>query len=64
MNDLELEAERVALLTNEQALMKEHTAVHATPDDVPGQRMHHIHVKMHKERLRAYCRELRQRWER
>jgi hypothetical protein len=55
-----LDRERIALLAEGEALLKAHEQLHLTPTDRPEQRAHRTRLKLHRERLRAYIRALRQ----
>ena len=45
MTEAELETERVALLTEEQALLKEHEGLRLRPDDRHGHAAHYERLK-------------------
>ena len=54
MTDAELEAERAALLAEEQALEAEHARLHQRPDDRLGHQAHRERLKAHTARVRAF----------
>jgi hypothetical protein len=54
MTPAELEAERLALLAEEQALLDAHERLHDTPDDRSGHHQHRERLKAHQERVRAF----------
>jgi hypothetical protein len=54
MTDAELEAERAALLAEEQALEAAHARLHQRPDDRLGHQAHRERLKAHTERVRAF----------
>jgi hypothetical protein len=47
VTDAELEAERLALLAEEQALAVEHERLKSTPNDLDGHRAHRERLKAH-----------------
>ena len=55
-----LDRERIALLAEGEALVKAHNRLHLTPTDRPEQRAYLTSLRLHRERLRAYIRALRQ----
>ena len=57
--DSQLEAERVALLAEEQSLMAEHDALHLRPDDRPAHTAHRARLQAQQVRIRAYTAALR-----
>lgn len=63
MTDAELEAERLALLDEQQELQAAHRRLHLTPADFTGHAEHREHLKAHQERLRTYHHALQQRTE-
>jgi hypothetical protein len=54
MTDSELEAERVALLAEEQSLLDAHERLHNTPDDRFGHHQHRQRLKAHENRVEAF----------
>jgi hypothetical protein len=54
MTPAELEAERLALLAEEQSLLDAHERLHHTPDDRSGHHQHRERLKAHQERVRAF----------
>jgi hypothetical protein len=54
MTDAELEAERAALLAEEQALLQAHERLHLTPDDISGHRAHLEKLQAHRQRIRVF----------
>ena len=54
MTPAQLEAERLALLAEEQALLDAHERLHHTPDDRSGHHKHRERLKAHTERVRAF----------
>jgi hypothetical protein len=60
MTDAKLEAERVALLEEAEALGKERDRLCFTPADRPDHSEHRTRLHMHHERVRAYLRDLQQ----
>jgi hypothetical protein len=59
LDDPELEAERVALLAEEQSLLKEHADLHLRPDDRGAHAAHRTRLKAQQARLDAYHSALR-----
>jgi hypothetical protein len=55
-----LDRERIALLAEGEALVKAHERLHLAATDRPEQRAYRTRLKLHRERLRAYIRALRQ----
>ena len=49
-----------ALLAEGEALVKAHERLHLAPTDQPEQRAYRTRLKLHRERLRAYIRALRE----
>ena len=60
MTDAKLEAERVALLEEAEALGKERDRLCFTPADRPDHSEHRTRLHMHHERVRTYLRDLQQ----
>jgi hypothetical protein len=60
MTDAELEAERVALLEEAEALGKERDRLCFTPVDRPDHSLHRSRLHMHHERVRTYLRDRQQ----
>ena len=60
MTDAKLEAERVALLEEAEALGKERDRLCFTPADRPDHSEHRTRLHMHHERVRTYLRALQQ----
>jgi len=54
MTDGEIEAERVALLAEEQALMAVQERLRLTPDDRPAHAAHRERLKAHTARVGAF----------
>ena len=54
MTDAELDAERLALLAEEQALAVEHERLKSTPNDLDGHRAHRERLKAHLNRVQDY----------
>jgi hypothetical protein len=61
MTPAELEAERLALLAEERALLEAHERLHHTPDDRSGHQQHRERLKAHRERVSAFNAALHQR---
>jgi hypothetical protein len=61
MTEAELETERLALLTEEQALLKEHEGLQLTPNDRHGHAAHYERLKAHQDRTAEFKEALRQR---
>ena len=55
-----LDAERIALLAEGEALVKAHDRLRLTPADRPEHRAYKTRLNLHHDRLRAYIRALRQ----
>jgi len=55
-----LEAKRLALLAEGEALVKEYERLRLTPADSEEHAGHRDHMRLHRERVRGYLRELRQ----
>jgi hypothetical protein len=55
-----LEAERLALLVEGEALVKEYERLRLTPADSPEHAAHRERMRLHQERVRSYLRERRQ----
>ena len=60
MTGAELEAERVALLEEAEALGKERDRLCFTPSDRPDHSVHRSRLHMHHERVRTYLRDQQQ----
>jgi hypothetical protein len=58
MTDAHLEAERVALLEEAEALGKARDRLCFTPADHPDHSAHRSRLHMHHERVRTYLRDL------
>jgi len=54
LDDAGLEAERVALLAEEQSLLQEHAALHLRPNDRPAHAAHRGRLEAQQARLNAY----------
>ena len=61
MTDAELDAERAALLAEEQELAEAHERLHQRPDDCAGHRAHGERLRAHTRRVRAFNDALRHR---
>ena len=61
MTPAKLEAERLALLAEEQALLDAHERLHHTPDDRSGHQQHRERLEAHTERVRVFQAALLQR---
>jgi hypothetical protein len=61
MTEAELEAERLAILADEQELAEAHKRLHLTPNDLPAHATHRVRLNDHAERVRAFKDALQQR---
>jgi len=61
MTRAELEAKRIVLLAQGEALLREYERLRLTPANSPDHAAHRAHVLAHHERLRSYLHELRNR---
>jgi hypothetical protein len=61
MTEAELEAERLAILADEQELAEAHKRLHLTPNDLPAHAAHRVRLNDHAERVRAFKDALQQR---
>ena len=56
-----LDAKRIVLLAEGEALLREYGRLRLTPGNSPDHAAHRAHVIAHRERLRSYLYELRNR---
>jgi hypothetical protein len=62
ITDAQLEAERLALLADEDELQEAHQRLHLTPNDRPGHAAHRERLNAHADRVRAFKDAIQQRW--